>query len=223
MSTTEPSVNDLSPIVPAGVENEPMLLLDTTGSMSYKAAADSNVTRWGVICEALDGIVDILAAEDSQAEAEAEAGEDAGGLMTITFADGTAKNLEDLSPANLKAKLASVQLGGHTEIMPGWNMLVDQYLEEFGDKPKEDRPHLMALVITDGEANDTDQFAAQLAQSKGGTYVCVAIIGYGSEHDTALAAYQQVAAANDHIRVVSFDSVTDPTVITQAVLSLIGK
>jgi hypothetical protein len=209
-------------MLPAGVENEPMLLLDTTGSMTYKAAENSNVTRWDVITEALGGVVEVLAAKDSQAEAEAAAGEDAGGLMTVTFADGEAEDLEDLNPGNWKAKLASVQLGGHTEVMPGWNRLVDVYLEEFGTRPKEDRPHLLALVITDGEAQDTAEFAAQLAQSKGGTYVCVAILGYGAEHDAALAAYQKVADANDHVRVVSFDSQTDPTVITDSILSLIG-
>ena len=40
-SAAEPSVNDLSPMLPAGVENELMLLLDTTGSMSYAAADGS--------------------------------------------------------------------------------------------------------------------------------------------------------------------------------------
>ena len=221
-AAAEPSVNDLSPILPAGVENEPMLLLDTTGSMSYAAADGSTVRRWDVITEALGGIVETLAAKDSQAEAEAAAGEDAGGLMTITFAGGEAENIEDLNPGNWKGKLANVQLGGNTQIMPGWNMLVDTYLEEFGNRPKEDRPHLLGLVITDGEASDTAEFADQLTQSRGGTYVCVAILGFGSEHDAALAAYQKVAAANDHIRVVSFDSQTDPKVITDAVIALIG-
>jgi hypothetical protein len=41
--TAEPSVNDLTPMLAAGVENEPMLLLDTTGSMSYPVAEDSKV------------------------------------------------------------------------------------------------------------------------------------------------------------------------------------
>jgi hypothetical protein len=53
MATIEPSVNDLSPMLKPGVEKEPMLLLDTTGSMSYAAAADSTVERRQVIGEAM--------------------------------------------------------------------------------------------------------------------------------------------------------------------------
>src|SRR5947209_7241383 len=106
--------------------------------------------------------------------------------------------------------------------MPGWEMLVDQYLEEFGDVPKLDRPHLLALVITDGEAQDTDQFAQTLAQAKGGVYVCIAILGFGAEHDKALQAYQNIASQNDHVRVVTFGGETDPNAIADGLLSMIA-
>ncbi|MGH3843844.1 MAG: hypothetical protein ACRDS0_20720 [Pseudonocardiaceae bacterium] len=53
--------------------------------------------------------------------------------------------------------------------------------------------------------------------------MCVAVLGFGGEHDAALAAYQQVAAGNDHVRVVTFGSETDPSVIADGVLSLIGS
>ena len=36
-------------------------------------------------------------------------------------------------------------------------------------------------------------------------------------------AYQHVAASNDHVRVVTFGSETDPTVIANGMLSLIGS
>jgi hypothetical protein len=68
MSSTEPSINDLSPIVHAGVEKEPMLLLDTSGSMSWPAAEGSSAQRLSVIGEAMGRIVEVLGAEDSQAE-----------------------------------------------------------------------------------------------------------------------------------------------------------
>jgi hypothetical protein len=221
-TTSEPSVNDLSPMLPAGVENEPMLLLDVTGSMSYPVAEGSSVERRQVIGEALGRVVEILAAKDSQAEAEAAAGSTAGGLMTITFAGGSADNIEDLNPSNWQSKWAAINWGGNTRIMPGWTLLVDTYLEEFGSRPKEDRPHLLGLVITDGEADDSAEFAEQLAKAKGGTYVCVAIVGYGAEHDQALASYQTVAAANDHVRVVTFGSETNPDTIADGIISLIG-
>jgi hypothetical protein len=51
-------------------------------------------------------------------------------------------------------------------------------------------------------------------------YVVLAIMGYGTEHDQAYAAYQKVAEANDHVRLVSFGNTTDPDKITDAILSL---
>jgi hypothetical protein len=206
-----------------GVENEPMLLLDTTGSMSYPVAENSTVQRREVIGEAIGRIVEKLAAEDSQAAKEKEAGEDAGGLMTVTFAGGSAECIDDLSPDNWRQKWAAIQWGGGTKIMPGWSLLVDTYMEEFGDVPKQDRPHLLALIVTDGEADDTDRFAQTLAQTRGGTYVCIAILGFGIEHDRALNAYRQIAASNDHVRVVTFGSETDPSTIADGLLSLLGQ
>lgn len=218
----EPSVNDLRPMFQPGVENEPMLLLDTTGSMSYPAAEGSNVQRREVLGEAIGRIVEKLAAADSQAAEEAAAGEDAGGLMTVTFAGGAAECIDDLNPGNWRQKWNRIAWGGGTRIMPGWNLLVETYLAEFGEVPKQDRPHLLALVITDGEADDTDQFGQTLAQAKGGTYVCVAVLGFGPEHDRALAAYQAISAANDHVRVVTFGSETNPDTIADGLLSLLG-
>src|SRR5947209_9401111 len=179
MTTSEPSVNDLSPMLKPGVEKEPMLLLDTTGSMSYPVAEGSTVERRQLIGEALGRIVEVLGAEDSQAAAEQAAGEDAGGLMTVTFAGGSAATIGDLSPDNWRQKWSQIRWGGGTRVMPGWEMLVDQYLEEFGDVPKLDRPHLLALVITDGEGDATGQFAQTLPHAKGGVYICIAVLRYG--------------------------------------------
>jgi hypothetical protein len=220
--TAEPSVNDLSPILKPGVEKEPMLLLDTTGSMSYPVAEGSTTQRRQVIGEAIGRIVEVMGAEDSQAAKEQAAGEDAGGLMTVTFAGGEAESIDDLSPDNWREKWAAIRWGGGTKIMPGWEKLADVYMEEFGDVPKLDRPQLLALVITDGEADDTDQFAQTLAQAKGGVHVCIAILGYGQEHDRALQVYKQIEAQNDHVRVVTFGSETNPDTIAQGVLSMIS-
>lgn len=218
MSTSEPSVQDLSPVVPANVEKEPMLLLDTTGSMSWPASATQDrPNRIEVVHEAIGGVVEALAKQDSQAAHE----EGGGGLMTITFAGGTAKNIDDINPANLKDKWNGIQWGGGTEIMPGWNKLVDTFMDEFGSRPRTERPTLLALVITDGEASDTDQFAAEMAKTSGDTYVCIALLGYGTEHDQAQAKYQQISDANKNFRVVSFGGETDPNQIAEGLLSLI--
>ncbi|MGH9067984.1 MAG: hypothetical protein ACRD0J_10925, partial [Acidimicrobiales bacterium] len=177
-------------MLPAGVENEPMLLLDTTGSMSYPVAEGSTIERRQVIGEAIGRVVEIMAAKDSQAAKEQAAGEEKGGLMTITFAGGSAECIDDLNPENWRQKWNAIRWGGGTRILPGWNKLVDTYMEEFGEVPKQDRPHLLALVVTDGEADDTEDFAKTIVQARAGTYVCVAILGFGAEHDQALQAYR---------------------------------
>ena len=49
-------------------EKEPMLLLDTTGSMNYRTSATDPTPRRDTIREAISIIVSRLAAADSQAE-----------------------------------------------------------------------------------------------------------------------------------------------------------
>lgn len=217
----EPGIGDISPVVPAGTEKEPMLLLDTTGSMSYSNDEADTFKRMDIIGEAIGTVVEKLGAEDSQAAAEAAAGEDAGGVMTVTFADGNAENIGDLSTANWREKWSKIQWGGNTYIMPGWELLVKTYQDEFGTEG-DDRPDMLGLIITDGEANDTDEFAAAIAQATNKTHVVIALLGYGDEHDRALATYQEIAAANTHVRVVTFGNQTDPATISRSVLSLVA-
>jgi hypothetical protein len=94
--------------------------------------------------------------------------------------------------------------------MPGWNALSEVYLDEFGDTPALDRPKMLALIITDGEAKDMDAFAAEMAKVGKSAYIVICIMGFGEEHDRALAVYQKVAEANDHVRVVTFGNSSDP-------------
>lgn len=227
MTLTEPTIedlrNNLAPLTRAEVE--PMLLLDTSGSMTWPAAEGSKVSREQVVGEAIGKIVDVLAAKDSQAEHERAAGADEaeiGGLMTVGFADGPT-DYDDLNPVNLAQKWAAIQWGGATHIVAGWERLTDIYVEEFGDRPKQDRPHLLALIITDGEAQDGDKFAKVLESQGGHTYVVVAVVGYGSDHDRTLEQYRRIEAANGNVRVVTFDSVTDPATISSSLLALIGQ
>ncbi len=71
-----------------GQEKEPMLLLDTTGSMNFGTAENDSTPRRDTIREAISIIVTRLAAADSQAGKEAEGG----GLRTVTFADGQSRS-----------------------------------------------------------------------------------------------------------------------------------
>lgn len=188
--------------------------------MVYAAAHGANVSRWGVVTEALGTILASLGVADSPAEAEATAGKDAGGLMTVVFSD-EAEEVGDLNPANWREKWSKFHPGGGTRIMPGWKLVVDDYLEEFGDKAEEDRPALVLLVVTDGEAADIVQFEAECAKAHGHTYVAVAVVGYGADHDNTVAAYQKIAATNNHIQVYNFGSATDPNQFADGLLALV--
>src|SRR6476659_718553 len=95
-------------------EKEPMLLLDTTGSMNYGSADNDPTPRKDVIREAISIIVERLGAEDSQAAEE----EEGGGLRTVTFADGQARDIGDLNPDNLQEKWNHIRWAGGTRIMP---------------------------------------------------------------------------------------------------------
>jgi hypothetical protein len=198
---------------------EPMLLLDTTGSMNFAASETSQTPRRTVIQEAISIVVQRLAAEDSEAANE----ESGGGLRTITFANGTARDLEDLNPTNLTAKWSKIQWDGGTLIMPGWQKLLSVYSEEFGGRPVAQRPKLLALIITDGEARDYTQFVNVIKSLSGGTYIKMAIVGYGTEHDAALKAYQSAAEQNPgHVDVSTFGSETNPETIASGLLAMIA-
>src|SRR5713101_2153223 len=132
-------------------EKEPMLLLDTTGSMNYRTSETESTPRKDTIREAISIIVSELAAADSQAAKE----EEGGGLRTVTFADGQAHDIGDLNPNNLREKWNHIRWGGGTRIMPGFNLLLKTYTDEFGTVPQAERPLLLALVITVGKADAT--------------------------------------------------------------------
>lgn len=200
-----------------GQEKEPMLLLDTTGSMNYPTSESDSTPRKDTIKEAIGLIVSELAAQDSQAAKE----EEGGGLRTVTFAGGNAYDLDDLNPNNLEQKWATIHWAGGTRIMPGLNKLIEVYNDEFGSQPAADRPLLLALVITDGEADDTDRFAQAVAQAAGGVYFALAIIGYGPEHDAAVRQYKAIEERNAHVKVLPFAAETDPNVIARALLRML--
>jgi len=200
-----------------GEEKEPMLLLDITGSMNYQTSATDPTPRKDTIREAILLLVKELGDKDSQAAHEV----DEGGLRTITFAGGSANDIGDLNVKNLREKWSKIKWAGGTNILPGWNKLFEVYMEEFGGQNPASRPILMALIITDGEANDTDAFAAALSSIRDQVYAVVAVIGYGPDHDAAFQAYKQVETRNSHVRVIPFDSQSNPIVIAKTLIRMV--
>lgn len=222
-SMAEPSVNDLSPVVAKGVDREPIALIDISGSMSWPVADGSTVQRREVVGEAMGILVKHLEGEDARAAAEQAAGSDEkGGLLVHLFSDHT-EELGDLNSSNWRAKWASIRWGGGTCIMPGWEAAQESYMEEFGEVPALDRPVLLVLVITDGEASDWEQFSKVLDQANSARKFCVAIVGHGADHDRTLAAYKAAEARNGrNVRVVTFGGETDPASIANDLILLVG-
>ena len=222
-SIAEPSANDLSPVVAKGVEKEPVALIDISGSMSWPVADGSSVQRREVAGEAMGILVKHLEGEDSQAAGEQSGGsDDKGGLLVHLFSDH-AEELGDLNSSNWRAKWDSIRWGGGTRIMAAWEAAQNDYLKEFGKVPALDRPVLLTLVITDGEAQDAAEFEKVLEQAGPLRKFCVAVLGFGPDHDATLAAYKAAEAGNgDHVRVVSFGAVTDPASIAQDLILLVG-
>ncbi len=202
--------------LPANIEKEPMLLLDTTGSMQERNSPNDPQERLEIVRKAIKSIVKTLKEHDSQAINESG---DEGGLRTITFAGNHAKDIGDLNLENLTDKWDQIDWSGSTWIMPGWDKLIETYEDEFGTGPN--RPKLMALVITDGEALDSHVFVDALDQSPD-AYVTIALLGYGKAHDDALRSFKKLYEHHpERVRLLSFESETDPRVISSALIQMI--
>ncbi len=205
-------------------EIETMLLLDTTGSMYWSSSETDPTPRKDVVGEAIGTIVEVLAAADSQAarEGEEQDDEEAGGLRTVLFSGNRpGRDIGDLNPDNLQAKWNAIEWNGDTWIVPGFNALLQAYKNEFGSRPAETRPILRALVITDGEAKDGDQFDALLERVSGNMYVIIATVGHGHDHERAVAAYQAIEQRNAHLKVVNLSG-ADPETISKTLLAMIA-
>jgi hypothetical protein len=230
--------SEIGPAVSANRKKEPVLLLDLSTSMDWEAApggpewnqATRTGGRRGIVIDALHGLVVALEGEDSEAASEQAGGSDEmGGLLTHGFANELVE-IGDLNSSNLERRLNSIQWGGRTYVMPAWKAALADYDEEFGDRAPDEQPTLLTLVLTDGEADDWADFGPVLEKASAKRVFVVAVVGYGDKHDATVRAYQQAAQVNktqdkfgkEHVRVVSFDGVTDPTEIAEDLVTLVS-
>jgi len=228
--------SEITAAVPASRKKEPVLLLDLSGSMDWDAApggSEWNGTsggRRGIVIEALHGLVSALEDEDSEATAEQAGGsDDLGGLMTHGFASEHVE-IGDLNSSNLERKLGQIQWGGRTFIMPAWKAALADYDEEFGDRDPDEQPTLLTLVLTDGEADDWAEFGPVLEKANAKRVFVVGVVGHSDKHDATVRAYQQASERNrvqdkygkEHVKVVSFDAVTDPKEIAEDLTTLVS-
>jgi hypothetical protein len=227
--------SEIGPAVSANRKKEPVLLLDLSTSMDWGAADENSGdypdqnSRRAIVIGALHGLVRALEDEDTEAAAEQAGGSDErGGLMAHGFANGHIE-IGDLNSSNLERRLNSIQWGGRTYIMPAWKAALADYDEEFGDRDPDEQPVMEVLVLTDGEADDWMDFEPVLEKATAKRVFVVGIVGSGPKHDATLRAYQDGARKNEaqdkfgksHVKVVSFDSVTDPAEIAADLVTLV--
>jgi hypothetical protein len=228
--------SEIGPAVSANRKKEPVLLLDLSTSMDWSATDEQNLPDWpdpgsrrAIVIAALHGLVVALENEDTEAAAEQAGGSDErGGLMTHGFANEHVE-IGDLNSSNLERRLNAIKWGGRTYIMPAWKAALADYDEEFGDRDPDEQPVMEVVIITDGEADDWQAFGEVLEKATAKRVFVVAIVGHGAKHDATLRAYQQAAAKNQaqdkfgksHVKVVSFDSVTDPREIATDLITMV--
>ncbi|KAI8619403.1 hypothetical protein BC830DRAFT_1104464 [Chytriomyces sp. MP71] len=201
---------------------EPMLLLDTTGSMQLPASPHSAITRLELVQRSIGLIVKEMAEADAQAENEQGSDDEGGGLRTVTFSGGKAVDLGDLNPGNLKTKFDRIEWEGSTLIVPGFSKIQDVYEDEFGHLAKTAQPKMVCLIITDGEALDINDLAVSiLTMDVTNIYLVFALIGYGQEYDAALHSLQEIGKLNDHIRVIEMHMGTQPSEVADACLRMV--
>lgn len=227
--------SEIGPAVSANRKKEPVLLLDLSTSMDWGAANENGPdypdpgSRRAIVIGALHGLVRALEDQDSEAAAEqAEGSDERGGIMAHGFANEHVE-IGDLNSSNLERRLNSIQWGGRTYIMPAWKAALSDYDEEFGDRDPDEQPVMEVLVLTDGEADDWMEFEPVLEKATAKRVFVVAIVGSGPKHDATLQAYQEGARKNQaqdkfgksHVKVVSFDSVTNPDEIAADLITLV--
>jgi len=194
-------------------KREPMLLLDTTGSMNWPTSDSDPKERKETVHEAIFTIVQELCKLDSGAKRKKKGG----GLRTVTFAGMKGHDIGDLRPDNIREKWDKIEWEGSTHIMAGWKKLLEVHEKEFGRKSD---ILMLALIITDGIAEDTREFEEHLMSLHGRVFVVMAIVGYGEDHDRAYNEYRQIEQNNKlgHLRVIPLaDAPNQGAFIAQAV------
>ena len=237
--------SEIAAVIPAArresVGVEPVLLWDRSTSTMWSTYPDGpdypdkNSRRY-VMTGAIRQVVTHLDGLDAEEAAEQSSGSDEmGGLLTFWFGS-TSTDGHDLNPANFDRKLQEQDKawGGSTHIMAAWNQALDEYEEEFGDKPERERPVHLVLVATDGELDDMDEFQHALQTASSHRVFVVMIFGADGDgddrHSKTLAQYTKEAerqkAADPHgksyVRIISFDGDTDPKRIAEDMVTLVS-
>lgn len=199
------------------IRKEPAAIIDVTGSMNEQAAPNSPMTKRELATQVMRILAHDLGTEDSQTDDE----QGGGGLLTVSFADGIATEVGDLNDTNFESKWDGLHWRGGTYITPAFEMAMSNFQEEFGHLPIQVQPTLALAVLTDGELNDMQSATRWLRNVQGNVYVSVIVIGYGRDHDNAVAQWQNIAEQNHHVQVEAANASTDAHAIASRLLSML--
>lgn len=221
--TTPPAAQDASE---AELDIEPKVLLDVSGSMARPCAPGSLVTRLALAKQIIGQLTVATEGMDTAGKDEVAGGktavgtteEDEGGLEFTLFSD-TGVAIGDLTSANFDKLFAKVVPGGGTYLMEGIKTVNADYQEEFGSKPASHQPVMMLWIVTDGEPQDKNEVAQWLMSATGKVRVECLVMGYGDDHNKALAAWNNIAATNHHVVV---KTVTDKTDVEAMVKEMVA-
>lgn len=208
---------------PMAVKGEPIGVFDFSPSMTLPNGGNSDISRFGLLSEAMPILVARLARMDRAGEHE----EGGGGLMSYAFADSVRK-LGDVNEANQAEIWSKLRpFGSGTLVRPALDEALNDYSEEFSDMDPTERPTAVIVLGTDGEAHDgpavLDFFRNRV---KGGVRIAVGVFGEGPDHDNTVRSYLDIADSDGthkkNMRVVSFGGMTSGQQLADAAASLFG-
>lgn len=198
------------------IRKEPAAIIDVTGSMRETVTSGSMMSKAALTEQIMRILVHDLGIHDTQGTDE----EGGGGLLTVSFADGTASEVGDLNDANFDQKWGRIRWGGGTYITPAFEMVEENFKEEFGHLPENVRPTLALGIITDGALSDLSAATNWLRNVSGSTYAYVVVVGSGIEHDKAVKQWQTIAEQNKHVKVEAALQSTDAHAIAAGLLQM---
>ncbi len=182
-----------------------MLLLDVTASMNAPMNQRNSQPRLTVVKETVKLLVNQMGNT---------------GLPTVTFAGGLSHNLGVVTPNSFDHVWKSINFEGNTRIMPGWSLVQSSFNDKYKAVAPENRPALLALVITDGDALDIAEFERTL-KSDQNSYVVVALVGFGEEHDLALRNFSEIARTNERLKVIPMNAAADAPIMAGTLMQMV--
>jgi hypothetical protein len=233
---------EIVPLLTGHREGEPEMYMDCSESEGWPWDSNPGTCTWDIQVEAVRNFIAPFEQLDSQAAAEQACGDDdKGGVYCYPFSSdflpiGAGDDDGDLNSANFDQKMGAFirkyfarngKPQGQTYIMRAVAAGDEHFLDEFGDRPRAQRPVRARVVWTDGQLTDGGKFRAYLEKathssegfgSHGEWDEVWAVAIIGEEGGGGKAAYDQyVELSENHpwIHPYYFEGVANPAEIAE--------